>query len=165
MTESVRESIPCSPTRASAALGTDFDLLIEQGARLPPPETLGDGEVTTKLWEVIGRLAGLCVFLANTDHLSDRQLYEQLWGALLREPPWERADASIGGCTFIDVVATGDRDGVMTWLRYYADDGARRDWQGELEEGGLGLPPRSTPPHDRDRHLPMPIFVKTASGP
>jgi hypothetical protein len=164
MTVSARESIQGSPARASAPLGTDFDLLVEQGARLPPPESLGDAEVTTKLWEVIGRLAGLCVFLVNTDHLSDRQLYEQLWGELLREPPWERADASIGGCTFVDVVATGDRDGVVTWLRYYADDAERRSWQGELEDDGTGLPPRVAPPHDRDRYLPVPIFVKTASG-
>lgn len=164
MTVSARESIASSPTRASASPGTDFDLLVEQGARLPPPDSLGDAEVTAKLWEVIGRLAGLSVFLVNTDHLSDRELYEELWGELLREPPWERTDESIGGCTFIDVVATGDHDGVMTWLRYYADDAARYDWQGDLEEGGFELPPREAPPHDRDRLLPAPIFVKTEGG-
>ena len=149
--------------RAGSALGSDFDRLVDQGAELPAPESLDDAAVTTKLWEVIGRLAGLGVFLINTDHLGDRQMYEQLWRELLREPPWERAGATLDGCTIVDLVATGDRAGVLAWLRYYADDDLRRDWEEEFDAGGgEGLPARASPPFDRDRYLPAPIFVKIA---
>jgi len=142
---------------------TDFDLLVELGVALPFPDALTDGEVGVKLWEVIGRLAGLGVYLVNTDHLSDRELYERLWADVLREEPWSDAVGSKRErCTIIDMVGSGSPEEILEWLTYYADETARQDWVGEfLDEG---LPDHLDPPFDRDRLLPSPLFCKDLSS-
>ena len=58
---------------------TNFKQLEEAGIQLPAPETLNDEQLSKKLWDVINGLALLRVFLENTNHLSDRELYTELW--------------------------------------------------------------------------------------
>jgi len=57
---------------------TPFELLVQGGMELPAPEELDESQLTAKLWEVIPGLAMLRVFLYSTDHLSNRELYEEL---------------------------------------------------------------------------------------
>jgi hypothetical protein len=100
---------------------THFQQLESAGVSLPPPESLNDQDLTEKLWEVIHTLALLRVFIEQTDHLSDRTLYSQLWADSLREETKQltpTAEAAwhipmLGGCS--------DEDNRI-YVMYYADE-------------------------------------------
>ena len=130
---------------------TDFDRLLRLGVSLPEPDSLSQDALREKLWEVIGALAELRVFLHNTDHLSDRELYTHLWEHGLRQeivdaPPDPQLQTHLdllGGCTEEDL---------QTYLRYYADEQYRRMWSEDFPEDNL--PEHEDPPFDRDSQLP-----------
>jgi hypothetical protein len=134
---------------------TNFKQLEEAGIELPAPETLNDEQITKKLWEVIRGLALLRVFLENTDHLSDRELYTDLWRDMLREevkalPPdphgaWHLSP--LGGCSEEDIELD---------MKYYADEEYRRRWLGDFPD--FVMPEHQDPPYDRDRLLPQPDY-------
>jgi hypothetical protein len=134
---------------------TNFKQLEEAGIELPAPETLNDEQITKKLWEVIHALALLRVFLDETDHLSDRELYTELWSDMLREEvkamPLDEDGAyhlsPLGGCSEEDI---------QLYLKYYADEQWRSNWQKEYP--GEPLPDPEDPPYDRDRFLPQPDY-------
>jgi len=134
---------------------TNFQQLEEAGIQLPAPETLNDEQLTKKLWEVIRALALLRVFLEHTDHLSDRELYTELWSDMLREeikamPPdpdgaWHLSP--LGGCSEEDIQLD---------MKYYADDDWRHSFQEEFPD--FVMPEHEDPPYDRDRLLPQPNY-------
>ena len=130
---------------------TSFDLLVQGGMELPAPEELADSQLTAKLWEVIRGLAMLRMFLYNTDHLSDRELYEKLWHEVLREENPVMPVNENSAC-HIDLVSSGSEEDNELYLRYYADEEDRqlwaKDWPNDV------IPKHEAPPYDRDRHLP-----------
>jgi hypothetical protein len=130
-----------------------FDYLEEDGVDLPAPETLDDSQVHDKLWEVIRAMAGLNQYLYNTDHLSDRRLYEILWGDLLRESAFISPD---NGCItgHIDILGGCSEEDCLNRLKYYAEENERESWAEEYPEEAI--PDHEDPPYDRDRHLPGP---------
>jgi len=138
-----------------APLTTNFKQLEEAGIQLPAPETLHDQQLTKKLWEVIHALALLRVFLEDTDHLSDRELYTKLWSDMLREevkamppdPDGAYHLSPLGGCS--------DED-LQLQMKYYADEEWRRSFQEEFPD--FQMPEHEDPPYDRDRLLPQPNY-------
>ncbi|MGA2610489.1 MAG: hypothetical protein ABSH01_23845 [Terriglobia bacterium] len=134
---------------------TNFKQLEEAGMELPAPETLNDEQLTKKLWEVIHGLALLRVFLDDTDHLSDRELYTELWSDILREevkavPPDEDGAyhvSPLGGCSEEDI---------QLQMKYYADENWRRHWLEDFPD--FPMPDHEDPPYDRDRLLPQPDY-------
>jgi hypothetical protein len=122
---------------------------------LPAPETLNDEQLTKKLWEVIHGLALLRVFLDDTDHLSDRELYTELWSDMLREEvkavPLDEDGAyhvsPLGGCSEEDI---------QLQMKYYADEKWRRHWLEDFPD--FPMPEHEDPPYDRDRFLPQPDY-------
>ena len=130
---------------------TSFDLLVQGGMELPAPEELADSQLTAKLWEVIRGLAMLRMFLYNTDHLSDRELYEELWHEVLREENPAMPVNENSAC-HIDLVSSGSEEDNELYLRYYADEEDRqlwaKDWPNDV------MPKHEAPSYDRDRHLP-----------
>src|SRR5262245_56433675 len=46
---------------------------------LTDPTQLRDEELTGKLWDAIHALVTMSIAPANTDHLSDREVYTRLW--------------------------------------------------------------------------------------
>ena len=138
-----------------APSGTHFQQLEMAGVSLPPPDSLNDQELTAKLWEVIHKLALLRVFVEQTDHLSDRELYTHLWTDSLREetkmlPPTPNSAWHIqmlGGCS--------EEDNRL-YLRYYADDASRQHWHEDFPDDLV--PTHEELPYDRDRLLPKPDY-------
>jgi hypothetical protein len=129
------------------------DYMEEEGVSLPQPDTLDDAKVHEKLWEVIQAMAGLNQFLYNTNHLSDRQLYEVLWSDILPEPVFinPEDDCSAG---YIDILGGCSEEDCLNRLKFYADEDERENWEEEYPEDAL--PDHEDPPYDRDRHLPGP---------
>lgn len=130
---------------------TSFELLIQGGMELPAPEELDDSQLNAKLWEVIRGLAMQRTFLYCTDHLSDRELYEQLWHDVLREENPDMPSHEDSAC-HIDLLSSGSEEDNELYLRYYADEETRRDWAKDWPDDVI--PAHEAPPYDRDRHLP-----------
>jgi hypothetical protein len=137
----------------AAPLKTDFAPITEAGIDLPNPEALDDAQLALKLWEVVGALAAMRVFISETDHLSDRELYHELWHRHLRE---ERPNLPATPASAWHVSPLGGRSETDTqqYLKYYADEDWRQHWLGEFPN--CAMPAHEDPPFDRDRHLPQP---------
>jgi hypothetical protein len=130
---------------------TSFDLLVQGGMELPTPDELDGSQLTAKLWEVIRGLAMLRMFLYNTDHLSDRELYEELWYEVLQEEN-PVMQLNNGSACHIDLVSSGSEEAIEFYLRYYADEEDRHAWAKDWPT--FVIPDHQTLPYDRDRHLP-----------
>ena len=135
----------------SAGQTCHFNQLEALGIALPAPEELDDAQIAAKLWEVIHGLARLNVFLSQTDHLSDRELYAHLWHDSLREVTADLPPDS-GWTCHLDLLSSGSDEDNELYLKYYADDDWRehwhRDWPNDV------IPPHVDPPYDRDSKLP-----------
>ena len=138
-----------------APLTTHFKQLERAGLSLPAPETLNDQELAAKLWEVINKLAQLRIFLEETDHLSDRELYTALWSDDLRQPTEDVLLDGDSACHY-QMLGSGSEDDTYLYLKYFADEEWRADWLKDFPD--YEMPEHQDPPYDRDRLLPKPTY-------
>ena len=139
----------------SATPSTLFDLLVKGGMTLPAPQEMEDTPLSEKLQQVINALALLGAYLENTDHLSDRELYTELWEDALREEAVVMPGDDNYAC-HIDLLGSGSEEDTHLYLKYYADEEHRRHWRTEFPDDEV--PDHQQPPLDRDRNLPKPPF-------
>jgi hypothetical protein len=130
---------------------THVELLKGLGIELPPPDELDDAAVTARLWEVIRGLERLHTYLYCTNHLSDRELYTHLWKDALREHTVDMSSEPGAAC-HLDLLGSGNEEDTRLYLKHYADEAWRQDWQKSFPD--FVLPAHQDPPYDRDRHLP-----------
>jgi hypothetical protein len=128
-----------------------FLQLEQDGVELPPPEELSDEQLNAKLWEAIHALAKRNVFLSQTDHWSDRELYERLWHDALREVTMDFPPGSGWNC-HIDFLSSGSDEDNFLYHKYYADEDERQRWLEEWPDDVM--PPHEDPLYDRDSKLP-----------
>jgi hypothetical protein len=148
----ISEAFWANVLRYEQAEETCHFLQLEQGGvELPPPDELDDAQLTAKLWGVIHALAKRNVFLSQTDHWSDRELYEQLWHDALREVTMDFPPGSGWNC-HIDFLSSGSDEDNELYLKYYADEDYRQRWHADWPKDVI--PPHVDPPYDRDSKLP-----------
>lgn len=140
---------------------THFHQLESAGVALPEPDSLNDQELAIKLWEVIHKLALLRVFIEQTDHLSDRELYRHLWTDSLREET-KMLPPSSDSAWHIQLLGGGSEEDNWLYLKYYADDASRQQWQEDFPNDPV--PAHEDPPYDRDRLLPRPDDCPSGSS-
>jgi hypothetical protein len=130
---------------------TLFQMLLNAGFELPIPTSLDDATLGQKLVELAERMASLGAYLANTNHLSDRELYQYLFDDGLREEatlfPENQSYAYV-----IDLTGSGSDEDMQTYLKYYADEDFRERWGKDWPSDPM--PPHEDPPFDRDSKLP-----------
>jgi hypothetical protein len=140
---------------------TNFQQLENAGVSLPAPDSLNDEELTAKLWEIIQKLALLHVFISQTDHLSDRELYTHLWTDSLREET-KAMGMVAGGAWHIELLGSYSGEDMQLFLKYYADEDWRRQWHKDWPKDPI--PAHEDPPYDRDRLLPKADYGQETDG-
>ena len=129
----------------------------QEQLRLPPVEIpdvsdRSDEEVSRILWEVITELGKRRIYLEQTDHLSDRELYQYLRGADIREVATEVIEAN--GAYHYDILGGYSEEDIQLYLKYYADELTVESWKAEWPD--MEVPSHEDPPSDRDSRLPSP---------
>jgi hypothetical protein len=142
----------------AAETTTIRDMLAEDGFEVTPPDEVSEAMLAVTLGELIQALANRELYLEQTDHLSDRELYTLLVERVL---PEERTNFPVGSGWHSHIVASeygapDDPEGERIYLRYYADEAVRRQWR--LDFPRDDMPPHEEAPFDRDGTLPQPEF-------
>jgi hypothetical protein len=149
--EKEREDALATTGGESAGWQRPIDELQRAGPTLLPPDELTDETLGAKLWELLHNLACRGFYVLHTDHLSDREVYTELWQRGLRDEALLPGKCRTGGW-YHDFLGSWGEDDMRLWLRFYATDDERakqtRDWP------DLPLPPKEPRPFNRDWRLP-----------
>ncbi len=163
------ESIPDFPPidTSDAALETKLQAMepenwtppAEQLAKhnipLLPPAEITDETLAPILWELLHNLSLRGFYVLHTDHLSDHELYVELWERGLRDPAHLPGRNPRGGW-FHDFLGSWGENEMQLWLRYYASDEERAKHANEWPKDPI--PPKEKPAFNRDWRLPKGPF-------
>ena len=127
-------------------------LLENAGLDIPPPTDLDGANLHAKLLEIIERMASMGAYILHTNHLSDRELYSQLYYDSLREEAVLFPENS-SYVYVIDLTGSGSDEDNQVYLKHYADEEHRKQWSADWPDDPI--PPHEDPSFDRDRHLPQ----------
>ena len=129
--------------------------LVAENIPLLPPDEITDETLTPILWELLHNVVLQGFYVLHTDHLSDCELYAELWERGLRDPAHLPGRNPRGGW-FHDFLGSWGEDDMRLWLRYYASDEERAkhaaDWPKDT------MPLKEKPPFNRDWRLPKGPF-------
>lgn len=134
-----------------AELDTNFNRLVRRGVVMIPPAELDDAALSAKLSEIVRELGEMRCFLQETDHLSDRELYDWLCSSGLRDNSPDLSGMPDAAWHTSPIGACNDED-VAIWLKYYADEEELQRWH--LDFPNDAMPAHEPLPFHRDRHLP-----------
>jgi hypothetical protein len=124
-----------------------LEVLRGRGIDIPAEPQADEAELRATLLEIVEGMADIGMMLEDTDHFRDAELYRYLVDdALLVEMMLSPA----GGHWHISPIGSGSEEDNEIYLRYYADDEYREQWQRDFSDA---LPPKEKPPYDRDRFL------------
>lgn len=144
---------------AGAGLSEDWqrpiDGLQQAGGSLLPPAELTDETLTPKLWELLHNLACRGFYVVHTDHLSDCELYTELWTCGLRDEALLPGKSRTSGW-FHDFIGSGSEKDIQLSLRYYDTEAERADHARQWPEDPM--PPKEKPPFNRDWRVPKGPF-------
>lgn len=129
--------------------------LVEQNIPLLPPAEITDETLTPILWELLHNLALRGFYVLHSDHLSDKELYAELWERGLRDPAHLPGRNPRGGW-FHDFLGSWGDDDMQLWLRFYSSDDERA--QHAMEYPKDKLPAKDKPACNRDWRLPKGPF-------
>ena len=126
------------------------------GVDVPDPDSLTDEALHSALWATIETLGRMHVYLDQTDHLCDRELYTLLWGELLPEerPALEHSD---GSAWHVDILGGCSEEDIALYLKHYADE--ERD-----STGGPVFPTMTCPITRIRRTTAIAIYRPTRKG-
>ena len=139
------------------------EILIKYGFTPLRPAWVGGEHLRGRLWELIYALAGRRIYLQCSDHLDDRALYAWLDTFLDEDCADCPLEAEMNYRVDVSDYTNGSDAGVQTWLRFFADEKERAEWQRHSPDDPM--PPREKPAHDRDRFLPEPPMPPPAWTP
>ncbi len=90
-----------------------------------------------------------------TFHLSDRELYAELWTRGLRDEALLPGKIRTGGW-YHDFIGSGSEEDIQMSLRDYDTEDERADWARQWPNDTI--PPKEKPPFNRDWRLPKGPF-------
>lgn len=129
--------------------------LAQHNIPLLPPAEITPEALAPILWELLHNLSLRGFYVLHTNHLSDCDLYTELWERGLRDPAHLPGRDARGGW-FHDFLGCWGEAELQLWLRYYASEEERathtNEWPGDI------VPPKEQPPFDRDWRLPKGPF-------
>lgn len=132
------------------------DAMQRTGYTPVPPDEITDETLAPLLWEFIHQLAVRSFFVSHTDHLTDAELYRELWSKAIREDSLMPGRRSRTGYWMHDILGSYGDEEIQIQLAYHASDAER-----ELhvrEYPSIPLPERKERAARRDWRLPKPPF-------